>query len=164
MGEIVDALYGSNLGVDPIDGVYETTSHTLRIEQQFHAWQQNLSPDTPLIQSGYLAPSSQYSDNLRFQVILTLRYLNVRILAHRPLLCQYLEALSNPTVHSQQLSMLRSVGTNSVQTCVESAMSIIRLMRSALDIPTSPRHLLGAWWFSLYYGGLGTVINKNYQY
>ncbi|KAJ8118505.1 hypothetical protein OPT61_g526 [Boeremia exigua] len=43
------------------------------------------------------------------------------------------------------------VGANSIRICAEAAFDIIAMMHQVLTGPDSPRHLLGAWWFSLYY-------------
>jgi len=152
MGEVVDVLYGSNLGCIVPHDVFSIASHVLQLEQRFLAWQGDLPDSMTLIDPETLSMSTDSDSILRFRTILTLRYLNLRILTHRPLLCMDLEALGSSTAGSQQLAMLRQVGTNSVRICAQSALMIIRLMRAVLSVTGPTRHLLGAWWFSLYYG------------
>jgi len=152
MGEVVDVLYGSNLGCIVPDDVFSVASHVLQLEQKFLAWQGDLPDSMSLIDPETLTVSNDSDSMLRFRIILTLRYLNLRILTHRPLLCMDLEALGSSTADSQRLDILRQVGTNSVRICAQSALMIIRLMRAVLTVTGPARHLLGAWWFSLYYG------------
>ncbi|KAF2496525.1 hypothetical protein BU16DRAFT_607099 [Lophium mytilinum] len=151
MGEIVDVLYGSNLGCGVPDNVFDIASHLLQFEQKFLTWQQSLPAAMSLVEPETLHSEADDQGTLRFRVILTLRFLNLRILTHRPLLSKYLESIRSAHSASQQLHLLKQVGTNSVRTCAQSAIAIIKLMQQVL-IPTSPpRHVLGAWWFSLYY-------------
>lgn len=152
MGEIVDVLYGSNLGCGVPENVFDIASHLLQFEQKFLTWQQSLPAAVSLVEPATVHSEADDQGTLRFRVILTLRFLNLRILTHRPLLSKYLEAMRSAHSASQQLPLLKQVGTNSVRTCAQSAIAIIKLMQEVL-IPTNPsRHLLGAWWFSLYYG------------
>ncbi|KAF2801517.1 uncharacterized protein BDZ99DRAFT_492508 [Mytilinidion resinicola] len=151
MGEIVDVLYGSNLGCGVPDNVFDIASQLLQFEQKFLIWQHSLPAALSLVEPETLDSNADEHGTLRFRVILTLRFLNLRILTHRPLLSKYLESIRSAQSASQQLPLLKQVGTNSLRTCAYSAVTIIKLMQMVL-IPTSPaRHLLGAWWFSLYY-------------
>lgn len=88
----------------------------------------------------------------RLRVVLTTRFLNIRILTHRPLLCKFLEIIGSAHVDVQQLTVLRQVGANSIRTCAQSAVLLIDITQWALQHSESSRQLLGAWWFSLYYG------------
>ncbi|PVH98235.1 hypothetical protein DM02DRAFT_531617 [Periconia macrospinosa] len=151
MGEIVDDLYESNLGCDTSDNVFDVASQLLQFEQKFLAWQHSLPPTLTLVDSNFLSLENSDQEILRYRFILTIRFLNVRILAHRPLLCKYLELLGTPRPDIQQLAVLMQVGVNSLRICAQSALMIITLMRAVLTFPDPPRHLLGAWWFSLYY-------------
>lgn len=147
----MDVLYGSNLGCDIPDDIFEITTHLLHFEQKFVTWQRSLPALLSLIGPETFSAGEGNQDTLRFRFILTLRFLNLRILTHRPLLCKYLELLGTGQFESPQLSLLKQVGVNSVRVCIQSALEIIELMRRALNPTESLEHLLGAWWFSLYY-------------
>jgi hypothetical protein len=89
---------------------------------------------------------------LRLRFILTLRYTNVRILLHRPVLVKFLEGLNNP-MENQEFSLLQQMGAIHIQIATKSAKEIISLVLNALQSASgrSKWGLLGAWWFSLYY-------------
>ncbi|KAF9691803.1 hypothetical protein EKO04_010190 [Ascochyta lentis] len=97
MGEIVDLLYGDNLGCEIQYDVFDLASTILQFEQK------------------------------------------------------YLDVLGSPNPEPQQLKVLRQVGANSLRICVQSALDLIQMIRDVLSPPNPRRHLLGAWWFALYY-------------
>ncbi|KAJ4286514.1 hypothetical protein N0V90_013214 [Kalmusia sp. IMI 367209] len=151
MGDIIDDLYGSNLGCDTSDNMFDIASHLLKFEQKFLTWQNSLPPTLALVEPDFLQLDTSAPALLRYRFIITVRFLNARILAHRPILARYLELLGTSRPDTQQLVVLRQVGANSVRICTQSALLMIGLMRAVLSPPNPPRHLLGAWWFSLYY-------------
>lgn len=151
MSGVLDVLYGSNLGFDIPDNVFDTTSNILQFEQKLLAWQLSLPPTLSLVEPSSFVTVSESTGLLRFRFILTVRFLNLRILAHRPILCQYLDLLGKSRPDWQRLAVLRQLGTNSIRICVQSALDIIRIMRAILCPPEPQQKLLGAWWFSLYY-------------
>lgn len=152
MGEVIDILYGSNLGNVDSEHVYDIASHLLHFEQKFMTWRGSLPANLSLVfDPDALHTRGTDQGNLRYRFILTLRFLNLRILAHRPQLCKYLEHLGNAKLDTQQLLTLAQVGANSVRICLQSALDIVKLMRGAVSPPCFSLHLLGAWWFSLYY-------------
>lgn len=152
MSEVIEVLYSSNLGCDAPDNIYDVAAHLLRFEQKFFTWQRYLPAGVSLIEMENLKLGDEPRETVRLRVILTLRFLNLRILTHRTLLSKYLEAIYSAKSASQQLSALKQVGSNSLRTCAQSALHIIELMREALKPTEPPRQLLGASWFSLYYG------------
>lgn len=153
MSEVFDVLYGSNVGFDGPKDAYEIASALLRFEQRFIEWRSLLPGPLALISEEELAsPPADFSIS-RLRVVLTLRFLNFRILTHRPLLCKFLEAVGSPEVDRQQLVILRQVGANSLRICAEASTLIIRLTQWALQNSEGPpQQLLGAWWLTLYYG------------
>jgi len=153
MHKVIDSLYGGNLGCDSSSNIFDIDSCLAQIEQQLQDWQRNLPSVLSLVQASDLrAWSDQEVTNVhRFRVILTLRYHNLRILAHRSVLVKFLDLLASRTSDYQQLSLLQQVGMNNVKRCIHSANSIIAIVGHIVNPHTSLRHLLGAWWFSLYY-------------
>jgi hypothetical protein len=157
---IVDQLYGNNIACSFKSSAVETVATVYKIESQLSEWQQRLPPELRLITAAYLATESlppeddeaEAWQSLRLRFILTLRYKNTRILLHRPLLVKFLDGF-NTSPENHDMSLLRQVGTNSIQIAVQSAKDIIGLVHWAVRSSSlsKKRGLLGAWWFSLYY-------------
>lgn len=126
-------------------------SQVLHFEQKFLTWQRSLPASLTLVDPDFLALEHSDREVLRYRFVLTVRFLNARILAHRPVLCKYLEFFGSLKSDNHQLEVLRQVGGSSLRICVQSALKIIALMQTVLSPVEPHRHLLGAWWFSLYY-------------
>ncbi|KIW01420.1 hypothetical protein, variant [Verruconis gallopava] len=149
---IIDSLYGGNLGCGEISSVFDITSRLLHIEQELLEWQRTLPPDMTLVTHPELKRvQTETSLPLRFRVILTLRFNNIRILAHRPILVKFLDVIGGSEGDTQELSMLTQVGMDSVQTCVHSASTILEIVGYLVNAGEMRRTLLGAWWYTLYY-------------
>ncbi|KAH8886264.1 hypothetical protein GQ53DRAFT_809809 [Thozetella sp. PMI_491] len=158
MWTVLDTLYGGNLGCDAPQNIFDIASDLLRIEQRLFQWQASLPPSMQLIQPADLTTvHSTYPGLTRFRVILTLRYLNLRVLAHRPVLHQFLKALGEHDPQIADINTLRQVGTTSLRTCIQSAVSIIELIARLMRWEGADRPL-GAWWFSLYYTFNATLV------
>jgi hypothetical protein len=153
MSSVFDVLYGSNVGFGGESDVFDIASRILQYEQKLTGWQHGLPETIRLISEEELAHAPADFKTTRLRVVLTSRFLNLRILTHRPLLCKYLETVGTSQVDMQQLTILRQVGANSVRLCVQSAILLIKITRWTLQYADPPRQLLGAWWFSLYYSG-----------
>lgn len=96
-------------------------------------------------------PDPPHFYSLKFSVILSLRYLHLRILLHRPILVKFLDACGNGGIDAHEERLLQQIGSNSMQICMESAMSIIDIIHELLHSSGWQKNLLGAWWYSLYY-------------
>lgn len=89
----------------------------------------------------------------RLSVIITLRYLNARILLHRPILSAFLRQRSRFRVDSAAQAsevddpFFHDLGERSIKICEQSAMEIVEIVYNT----SNPPALLGAWWFSAYY-------------
>lgn len=163
MWNVIDLLYEGNLGCEAPKNIFDIASHLLRIEHQLLEWQQRLPPTLPLVQPGELTgtPTAAVPSPLcRLRVILTLRYLNLRVLAHRPVLQIYLAELGaattgggGPPAQQRRRATLHQVGANSMRLCVQSAASIVEIVSHVVRSDGLTKQMLGAWWFSLYYSG-----------
>ena len=154
MGRVLDVLYGGNLGCDPPQDVFTLASHVLQIEHQLSEAQRTFPAYLGLVRPADLVqgPSSPPDTMLKFRVVYTMRYYNLRILTHRPLLHRYLALLGCcQGEDARQAGPLGQVGMNSLRICVQSARSIVELMEVLTSSATKVRDLLGAWWFSLLY-------------
>lgn len=150
MWTIIDVLYECNIGY-PDDGVLPVASSILQIEHQLLEWQATLGPFSGLITPAELRNDDVFSHEKRFRVILTLRYHNVRILAHRRMLDLYLSSIERGQSYDAEDSMLRQVGQRSKGICFQSASELIHIVNVLTHSPEPKRGLLGAWWFTLYY-------------
>lgn len=157
----IDMLYGQNLACSYPANAVDTVALVYKIENQLSEWQRGLPSHMRLIATQDIMPdrlpsAESSTENawrqLRLRFILTLRYTNVRILLHRPVLVKFLEGLSNP-VDNHDFSMLQSVGVIHIQIVIKSAKEIICLVLNALQSASGRAKwgLLGAWWFTLYY-------------
>ncbi|KAF2032574.1 hypothetical protein EK21DRAFT_98955 [Setomelanomma holmii] len=139
MGEVVETLYGDNLGYDSPANVFDLASTVLQFEQKFLSWQQSLPADLSVIEAASIHPEMNDREQVRFQFVLTIRFLNVRILTHRPILCRYLDILGSAKPDNQEAITLRQVSASSLRTCVQSALEIINIMHRVLSPPEPPR-------------------------
>lgn len=152
MGKVLDVLYGGNLGCEPLKNLFDITSQVLKIEHELSETQTQFPPTLSLVQAEDITREPEASlPILKFRVILTLRYHNLRILTHRPIFHKYLEAVGSQDDSIQQISILHQIGANSLRTCVQSATVIIELVAQNVRSSVGARSLLGAWWFTLYY-------------
>lgn len=99
-----------------------------------------------------------------------MRYNNLRILLYRRRLESFLETFWNTestTTHDMRL--LKQMDLGSVESCIESAVSIISMVHCIAMSSAWRRDLLGAWNYSLYYSksicfllliNFGTSIDK----
>lgn len=175
MYNVIDHSYGQNLGFadsddddnDQANGTLSIISQVLEGNRQLEDWLLRVIP--PLGLHIYQEPLSPGELNeipsndeavihQRFNIVLSLRYHNLRILLHRKFLEKFLDYFGvhsdarSSTVASQEKMMLRQVGSGSIQKCVESAMAIISTMHTiALSPAKWHRSILGAWNYSLYY-------------
>ncbi|KAJ5355472.1 uncharacterized protein N7496_012684 [Penicillium cataractarum] len=162
---ILDLLYGQNIGCDTPLSVSETVAHIFSMEQHLFSWERSLPPSLQLVSTAILTemPLDQTSSSFqyfswKFRVILTLRYLNLRVLLHRPVLVKFIAASRSPDRDPQDLKLLQQIGMNSMQIVVESAMEIIDIVWRVVSEPGWKQSLLGAWWFSLYYTFNAAVV------
>ncbi|RFU24957.1 hypothetical protein B7463_g11376, partial [Scytalidium lignicola] len=151
----------NNIACSDNSNAVDTVARVYGIETQLSEWQRGLPPEMKLIVVEDLSasrlpsehdPTGQMWTELRLRFILTLRYTNIRILLHRPVLVKFLDGAENPQ-DNQDTTLLQQVGANSIQIALRSAKEIIRLVHAVIQSPAGSRKrgLLGAWWFSLYY-------------
>lgn len=168
--DVLNRLYGQNLGCDPPLPVSQTVAHIFTMEQQLFDWERSLPYPLQLISTSSLDefPSGPLSDSEYFswkcRVILTLRYLNLRVRLHRPVLVKFIAACGSSERNPQDLKFLQQQGMNSMQICAESAMEIIDIVYRVVSGPAWKQSLLGAWWFSLYYSMSNSLAPPFHQF
>ncbi|KAJ5949651.1 hypothetical protein N7454_001235 [Penicillium verhagenii] len=155
--KVLDCLYGQNIGCDdPLD-ISPTFTHIFQLQEGLFSWEKSLPVSLQLITKTNMdeiprekLPSTYYS-SWKFRVILTLRFLNLKILLHRPILVRFIMASRSSDRDTYDIRMLRSMGLSIVQSCTDSAMQIIDLVYRVVSDPELKKSLLGAYWYSLYY-------------
>ncbi|EYE90663.1 putative C6 transcription factor [Aspergillus ruber CBS 135680] len=157
MASIIDQIYGQNLGCGPPLPVGETVSRILGIENQLFCWVMALPECLRQVTVEGMRDEIEQSQNqpqlfpLKFRVILTLRYLHIQILLHRPILVKFLDATRASGIEPVEDRLLNDIGYSSMKKCIESATGIIDIISELVSSSGWPRELLGAWWYSLYY-------------
>ncbi|KAK5065097.1 hypothetical protein LTR84_000933 [Exophiala bonariae] len=159
--EIIDTLYGQNLACSLPTNDVDTVSKVYQIENRLSLWQQQLPTEMRLVDAREIfaqdlpiadGSAENHWRQLRLRFVLTLRYINIRILLHRPVMVKFLEELRHTSTASH-LPLLLQIGTANVQIAAKSSMELIYLVKNALRYANgrSQWGLLGAWWYSLYY-------------
>ncbi|EED18875.1 C6 transcription factor, putative [Talaromyces stipitatus ATCC 10500] len=157
MGCIIDQLYAQNLGCGPPLSVGETVSRVLGIETQLHTWVLTLPDSLRLVTVAAIRDEIRQAGSqpqffpFKFRVILTLRYLHVQILLHRPVLVKFLDTTGVSEIDTSEDRLLNDIGCSSMNRIIESARGIIDIVHELVSSPEWTRNLLGAWWYSLYY-------------
>ncbi|KAH7020921.1 fungal-specific transcription factor domain-containing protein [Microdochium trichocladiopsis] len=152
MCKVIDMLYAHNIGCSTPTPLADTASVILQTEQQLVSWRSSLPASLKLVNADELAADSGVlSLQKKLRVILTLRYHNLRILAHRPILDRYLELLQGSVLDPHEASVLWQISHRSKSSCFQSAEVIVNVVSTTTHSSAEHRNLLGAWWFTLYY-------------
>ena len=165
--DIISTLYGKNLACSTQINDMDIVSQVYKIEDRLNEWHQRLPPQMKLVVAKDifaegLPPASASNGidlrRLRLRIVLTIRYLSVRILLHRPILVKFLEELRHSN-DAPEMPMLLQIGTTNVQIAAKSGKELIYLVHNALRHAAgrSEWGLLGAWWSSLYYSKVFSV-------
>lgn len=155
---IIDQLYGQNLGYGDDLSVSSIIAKLFPIEGSLIDWESTLPRGLSIIQPNEVAqrlaqdePASRSHLALKLQMVLTLRYLNVRLLLHRAVLLRILSTNGEAGFVDHEAALLQHIGPNSTKTCLDSAVHTLDLVHATVTSPGSHKEVLGAWWFSLYY-------------
>lgn len=158
---IIDQLYGQNLGYGDDLSISTIIARLFPIAGSLIDWESMLPGGLSIIQPNEVAqrlaqdePASPSHLALKLQMVLTLRYLNVRLLLHRAVLLRVLGRNATAGSVDHEAALLQHVGPNSTKTCLDSALHTLDLVHATVTSPGSHKEVLGAWWFSLYYSEL----------
>lgn len=152
IGSCIERLYDNNLGAGVDRDTFATVSGIFQSENDLLDWKRSLPVSLFLINRSDVLSAEGYSTPLKLRIILTLRCHNARILAHRPVLDAHLERIVNPGRSDGEI--LQRIGPSSLSFCIDSARAIVGIVNAASSSNSDRRRLLGAWWFSIYYGML----------
>lgn len=155
---ILDQIYGQNLGYGDDLPISSIITRLFSMEGSLIDWESKLPRGLGIIQPNEVAqrlaqdePASPSHLALKLQMVLTLRYLNVRLLLHRAVLVRVLGSNGSAGSVDHEAALLQHVGPNSTKTCLDSALHTLDLVHATVTSPGSHKEVLGAWWFSLYY-------------
>ncbi|KAK3936611.1 hypothetical protein QBC46DRAFT_269289 [Diplogelasinospora grovesii] len=162
MYRIIDTCYGQNLGAEEYRTDTELFALVLKAEEELEEWKSQLPSLHMRLHENGLAPEDlermEASNKVaeRFVAVLSLRYHNLQILLHRPILERFLEGCGRSSRKNSGESRRKSVkqlGISSVETCVHSAVAIISIVHTVTSLSNASwrRDLLGAWNYSLFY-------------
>lgn len=152
LGNVISKIYQDNVKHDPDLTCTEILQETIKLEKQLMEWRQALPSQVQLIS---LQDIDSPSNSHRSRIVLTLRYLNARALLHRGVVAQFLRVSAGlATLKDPELSLLRSYGLISLETCSESAMNSIDIICRVANNES----LLPVWWVSIYYGRFLSMI------
>lgn len=154
MGSIVAKLYGNNLDVKLGDLNPTILKEMVAFEDDLQNWQRGLPDSLRLRPWENLEPGSwslpeHGRTSARLSVVTHLRYLNVRILLHRPVLQRLLQGMQTDALGpaNQDQTFFATLLRSSTTICQDTAARIVDIV-SQLSLT---RGLLGARWFSIYY-------------
>ncbi|KAK1513614.1 fungal specific transcription factor domain-containing protein [Colletotrichum abscissum] len=150
---VIDDLYESNIGSISAIPLTNTVASVIQIGQKLADWQASLPLSMQLVEPSEVASPEGKLMLLKFRVILTLRYHNLQLLSHRPILDRCLQSFDGSPQSLQEAATLQQAWHLSRTVCLRSAEAIIRLVEAcklANDVQPTVS-FLGAWWFSLYF-------------
>ncbi|QKX55214.1 uncharacterized protein TRUGW13939_02306 [Talaromyces rugulosus] len=156
---VLKFCYGQNLDFQNSPSTTDSISHILDGQRQLNKWRTELVPSLELhIWEGLVTPedvgklTTGSVIHHRFNIVLSVRYNNLRILLHRPRLESFLQAFWHSSdISNEDRRVMLPLGLASVQNCVESSTAIISMVYSITTSGAQYRRLLGAWNYSLYY-------------
>jgi hypothetical protein len=156
MGRSLVKQYGANMEMNSHqleDLASLQTSNEFR--KLLQKWTLDLPPQLCLCEAGsdILLHNTQVN---RLRVILTLRYYNLCILVHRPLLSTTLRHVFNIDILPDRAApYLVQAAMAEAQECVYAAESTIQIVHDVIEADATSSNNLGVWFFTLYYGMLG---------
>ncbi|CDM33122.1 Zn(2)-C6 fungal-type DNA-binding domain [Penicillium roqueforti FM164] len=175
MFSVLDSCYGQNLGFEAPFNAAESTSCLLKCQLQLNSWRLQLLPslgfqvwDGPMEADDVEKMGEDSILKHRFNIVLSMRYNNLKILLHRRRLESFMETSpAAEPITSQDMKLLGQMDLGSVESCIQSAISIISTVHSILTSNAWRRELLGAWNYSLYYkmddSDSNTCWNSNFS-
>jgi hypothetical protein len=149
--KVISALYEQNLGcAQPLSDI-QTATEVFKLEQELNLWRHCVAPPLRIRSHDTVSYDSEAACEERFRVVLTLRYLNLQTLLHRPFVAKSLDDRTGRREGAGSTTSAERLASGSIQTCIKSAEEVISIVHTIISAKRA-HDLLGAWWFSLYYG------------
>lgn len=165
LGKVIELVYNQGVDVEEIPDMLTSITTVWDLDNELQQWDRQMPKNYKTLSSSEVGMILDSIDlmapvllNRRFQFILTLRYLNLSVLLHRPVLVRFFESTHSPILNPSEANLLSSLGSRSLLTCFWCSMEIIGIVgRVASDSKPALRYL-SAWWFTLYYSTCPAVI------
>lgn len=159
--KIISKLYRNNLYPDLETNLIDVLTNIVSIEEGLSRWESKLKPELQL--RPWTAVSSTASTDPVFErlsVIIRLRYLHARVLAHRVMLRLLSRRLEESGVDRslEQNSFLEKSIQQSISSCATSAREIIEIVHNMSSMPKK----LGSWWFTIYYSKCCAIFSDHH--
>ena len=119
----------------------------LPIERRLSAWK-STSPPNLQIKSREDFHTGDSEVDFSLNAVITLRYLNARILLHRPILSRFLDQNIREPDQTGEWGFLHQFAKGYVEVCMVSACEMIDIIYSLYE---TRHHMLTSWWFAIYY-------------
>lgn len=159
MGDALERLYDQNLGLRNCLRMSESLNHISKLRWELAHWQDNLPSYLQIINSQETLDDVPLTvGTTRLRVLLSLRFLGVRILVLRPILSQFLDLSGITASNEHQSELLRNSGSVLLADLVRTCGDILQISKSILVGSRKDQNLLGAWWFSCYYSMRSLVV------
>jgi len=92
----------------------------------------------------------------QLSAVITLRYLNTRILLHRPILARFLDHDDHKPGSAEEWAFLQQFGKSSLEVSILSALELIDIIHSVSECQ---HRMLTTWWFSIYYSEFLSIFH-----
>lgn len=155
--KILQSLYGNNSDCDTLSPPQTPLNASIYgFSRELAQWKLSLPNRLFIISISDIHSSSGQSTGdieERYRVILTLRFLYTQLLLHRPVMSLSL-ANSRPTGETAYMNVINQSERSLNLACACYAKEIISIVHLILTERQQGRRIVGAWWFTLYYGML----------
>jgi hypothetical protein len=157
--KVISSMYEQNLGCGQPLSESQLATEMFKLEQELATWQHCVALPFCIRTHTSLLYDHEVACEERFRVILTLRFLNLQTLLHRPFLTRSLDIRSGRSKNAGSTTSAERLAAGSIQTGLKSAEEIISMVHKIISVGRA-HDLLGAWWFSLYYGRSTSVFQN----
>jgi hypothetical protein len=150
VGEIIDDVYQNNIECNTTIPSSELFERIIPIERKLSAWKSQLPPDLQVRSRDEILQDAKESPLFsRLCTVITLRYLNTRMLLHRPMISRFL--LDHDRTKQGDLdewNLLLKFGRSSLEVSMLAAVETIDLIH---EVSEAQHRMLTTWWFTIYY-------------
>lgn len=159
MGEALERLYDSNLGLRTRLPMGESLHQISKLRWNLAQWQDNLPSCLQITTSQDTLDDVPLTvGTTRLRVLLSLRFLGARILILRPVLSQFLDLPGMTASSEHQSEWLRDSGAILLVDLVRTCGDLLQTSKNILAGSRNDQNLLGAWWFSCYYSMRTSIL------
>jgi hypothetical protein len=148
IGEIIDKVYQKNIETDIKMSNSDLLLCILPIERRLSVWKSTSPPNLQVKSKEDLLQTGESKIDSSLSAVITLRYLNARILLHRPILSRFLDQNMREPDYTADCGFLYQFAKGNLEACMVSACEMIDIIYSLYQ---GRHHMLTNWWFTIYY-------------